>query len=300
MSRSIVARGRGYLTYHARRAGRRALERWRSSNERVVSMPPVNGIGVGNMLSFWMWAHDGRLVGEDRWVRRTPDMARWLDVFPNVDPLLIDRSEVGLRDRRTKGWHQEFDAFPRSHFESFIAERLLTSPRLPLSEGNDDCITVNVRRGDYYSNPVFRALYGFDIAWYVRVAVEGSLQQAPVGSIEVVSDDPDWCRANLGFLNDYGRVRYQAPSDGPVENLGQLVSARRLILANSTFSYWAAYMSNVRYGDNYSSVWVPAFHRRDMNDGRSWHLDPRWSVVENVSATLFRGDAPDDVSRWYP
>lgn len=254
-------------------------------------MPPVTGIGVGNMLSFWMWAHDGRLVGEDRWVRRTDAMDAWVKVFPGVRPLIIDKSAVALRDRRDDRWYQDFDAFPRAHLESFIRDRLLSDTRIPLQDRDSGTVTVNVRRGDYYSDPALRKLYGFDIAGYVRAAMEGSRSQAPVDLVEVVSDDPGWCRIHLSFLADYGRVHYQSASDGPVQNLGQLVSARRLVLANSSFSYWAAYMSNVRYGDNYSSVWVPAFHRRDMNDGRSWHLDPRWSVVEAPSGNWDEVDA---------
>ena len=279
VSRSIVSRGRGYLTYHAGRASRRALERWRFSSDRVVSMPPVTGIGVGNMFSFWMWAHHGKMIGEDRWVRHTEAMEPWLNVFPRLRSLLIDEGQVRIRDRRDHHWYQEFNCLPDVARESYIQERLFSGSTLPMRETNDGTVTVNVRRGDYYSDPALRELYGFDIAGYVRTAMEGSRRQAPVDMVEVVSDDPEWCRTHLPFLADYGRVHYQSASDGPVENLGQLVSARRLVLANSSFSYWAGYMSNVRHGDNYEFVWAPAFHRRDINGGLSWHLDPRWSVV---------------------
>lgn len=283
VSRSLVSRGRGYLGHHARRIGRTAVDRWRASSDRVVSMPPVAGIGVGNMFSFWLWAHHGRLVGEDRWVRRTDAMAPWLEAFPGLRPLVIDAAAVKLRDRRDADWHQDFDRFPRAHLESFIRERLFAGTQMALRDSDPGTVTVNVRRGDYYSDPVLRQLYGFDIAGYVRTAMEGSLSQAPVDAVEVVSDDPEWCRIHLSFLSDYGRIHYQSASDGPVENLGQLASARRLVLANSSFSYWAGYMSNVRHQDNYELVWAPSFHRRDINGGRSWHLDPRWSVVENLS-----------------
>ena len=254
-------------------------------------MPPVAGIGVGNMFSFWLWAHHGRLVGEDRWVRRTDAMTPWLEAFPGVRPLVIDAPAVKLRDRRDIDWHQDFDRFPRAHLESFIRERLFAGTRMTLRDSDPGTVTVNVRRGDYYSDPALRALYGFDIAGYVRTAMEGSLRQAPVDVVEVVSDDPEWCRTHLSFLADYGCVHYQSASDGPVENLGQLASARRLVLANSSFSYWAGYMSNVRHQDNYELVWAPAFHRRDINGGRSWHLDPRWSVVENLSSGSVVGGA---------
>ena len=143
-------------------------------------------------------------------------------------------------------------------------------------------MTVNVRRGDYYSEPHWRELYGFDVAAYVRLAVEGSLRQAPIDIVRVVSDGPDWCREHLAFLREYAEVEFQSPTDGPTENLIQLASADRLILANSTFSYWAAYISNVWHGDNHDRTWAPWFHRRDFLNGGAWQLDPRWSVVRDI------------------
>lgn len=279
VSRSVPARAAGFVRHHATRAGQRGLERWRRASLRVVSMPPETGIGVGNMFSFWLWAHHGRLLGEDRWVRRTPAMDQWLGVFPDVRPLVIDDSQVRFRDRRDDGWYQDFDRFPRDHFESFIRDRLLTSPTLPLDDGDRSVVTVNVRRGDYYSDPRFRELYGFDVVGYLRTAMAGAAGQHPIAKVEVVSDDPAWCQRELAFLADYGDVGFQKPGDGPVENLAQLAAARRLVLTNSTFSYWAAYLSNVRHGNNYAMVWAPEFHRRGINGGRAFQLDPRWSVV---------------------
>ncbi|GAB3578066.1 alpha-1,2-fucosyltransferase [Calidifontibacter terrae] len=250
-----------------------------------MSLPAPTGIGVGNMFSFWLWAHHGRLIGQDRWVRRTDAMNPWLAVFPDLRPLVIEESNMRLRDQRDRDWYQDFDRFPRSHLESFIRNRLLSSPTLPIAPGEHDVVTVNVRRGDYYTDPQLRQLYGFDIASYVRIAMDGSAAQAPIKRVDVVSDDPDWCRSELGFLNEYGPVRYQLLTDGPIENLGQLASARRLVLANSTFSYWGAYLSNVHFEDNYSMIWAPEFHRRDVNNGRAWQLDPRWSVVRDRPLT---------------
>lgn len=273
---------RGYLSYRYGRAKMSVLQRVRSSSERVVSVPPTDGIGVGNMFSFWLWAHHGRTLGRDWWVRRTEAMDPWLEVFPDLRPLIIEPAAVRFRDRRDEDWYQDFDRFPRDHFESFIRDRLLTSTGLPLREAVPESVTVNVRRGDYYSNPRFRELYGFDIPGYLRQAMAGAARQAPIRQVEVVSDDIDWCRRELGFLADHGELQFQDRCDGPIANLGQLASARRLVLANSTFSYWGAHLSNVRHGDNHAMVWAPRFHRRGINGGRAFQLDPRWSIIENV------------------
>ncbi len=144
-------------------------------------------------------------------------------------------------------------------------------------------LTVNVRRGDYYSVTRFRGMYSYDIAEYLRVAVAESIAaDGPVGTLRVVSDDPDWCRLKLGFLAEEAeRVEHLAAAR-PHEHFRALASARRLVLANSTFSYWSAHVSNVLHGDNHAQVWAPWFHRRDIDGGRAWHLDPRWSVVRDI------------------
>ena len=48
-------------------------------------------------------------------------------------------------------------------------------------------LTVNVRRGDYYSVTRFRGMYSYDIAEYLRVAVAESIAaDGPVGTLRVV------------------------------------------------------------------------------------------------------------------
>lgn len=261
----------------------RAMGPIRSRSDIDINLPPESGIGLGNMLTYWFWAHRRREAGLKAYVARTDAMDPWLEVFPALRTLLIERSAIPFSAQRRHEMLQEFKESERSQQERFIRKYLLSSPLWPESPPNErDVVTVNVRRGDYYSNPSWKALYGFDIAGYVRLAVEGARQQSPIRNVRVVSDGPDWCREHLSFLEDYGQLEFQAPEDGPVENLLQLSSASRLILANSSFSYWAAHMSNVWHGGGHEFIWAPWFHRRDFLDGAAWQLDPRWSVVREI------------------
>lgn len=251
---------------------------------RLVNLPPTSGIGVGNMFSFWLWADAGRRRGLPYATARTEAMEPWLEQFPAVRELLLDRDVVRLRDQRTLVWAQEFDRFTLDELEGFIRDRLLTGPRMP-SAGDDerDEVTVNVRRGDYYSDPRWRPLYGFDVAAYVRRALDIAEGQRPVARVKVISDDIAWCEENLRFLQEGGRqVAWHGPRGDPMDHFVRLCRARRLILANSSFSYWGAYVSTVLHGDNHDEIIAPAFHRRDINDGRAWQLDPRWTIVEDI------------------
>lgn len=267
----------------ARNTAARVLGVVRRRSNIDVNLPPASGIGLGNMLTYWFWAHKRRAEGTEAFVARTDAMLPWLDVFPALRELLIERSDIPFSAQRRHEMRQEFNETERALQEEFIQRYLLSSPLWPTTPPTEpEVVTVNVRRGDYYSEPHWRALYGFDIAAYVRLALEGSLQQGAIRTVRVVSDGPDWCRENLDFLADYGKLEFQSPSDGPTENLLQLSSASRLVLANSSFSYWAAHMSNVWHQGGHEFTWAPWFHRRDFLDGAAWQLDPRWSVVRDI------------------
>ena len=78
---------------------------------------------------------------------------------------------------------------------------------------------------------------------------------------------PTGAASSWGFLAEEAeRVEHLAAAR-PHEHFRALASARRLIITNSTFSYWGAYVSNVRYGDNHGLVYAPWFHRRDIDGG---------------------------------
>jgi hypothetical protein len=248
---------------------------------------PYPRLGFANLLYLWLAAATHHDAGEDWVVLHSPAMDPWLPGLPRLAELTIDRAEMRLLDwREVYPYYQEFGRdFTREQLEAFVRERLLDAPLL---QGLDeitpsmDTIALNIRRGDYYSDVRFRGMYSFDIAEYVRLALAGTLaQDGPASHLRVVSDDPDWCRLKLGFLADQHSVTYVEPGR-PLEHFWELCGARRLILTNSTFSYWGAYVSNVVHGDNHQQVWAPWFHRRDIHDGRAWQLDPRWSVVRDL------------------
>lgn len=235
-------------------------------------------LGFGNLLYRYLHAWTGRRRGIEEWVLEAPSVLPWLGVFPELERLTIARDRVSWRDRRDLEDYQGFgSSFTREELDHFVRHCLLVDTFAPAADV--DGITLNVRRGDYYS-PTWRHLYGFDVESYVSRALEVARGRAPFDVVRVVSDDLDWCTAHLA--RPVAGVRLSVTAEtGPVGDLRTLAGSRRVVLANSTFSYWGAFLSNVVHGDNHADVVAPAFHRRDINGGRSWHLDPSWSVVED-------------------
>lgn len=233
-----------------------------------------------------MWAWRGRRDGRERSVLVTAKMRPWLDVFPALRSLVVERAGVGFRDPRVSATGVDYGRYgvdyDRTDLEQFIAE-FLTSPLYERHAMPADALVINVRRGDYYSVPEHRGMFGFDQVAYLRESLTASVaQQGRPGRLHVVSDGLDWCRTKLTWLEDETEaLTFASPEDGPEVNFAHVATASRLIMTNSTFTYWAGYVNSARRPENAGSLWAPRFFHRGLN-GRSHHLDPRWSVIEDI------------------
>lgn len=263
---------------------------------RTVAWTP-EWMGFGNALLLALWATSGADCGERRFIRETGALSPWLPVFPGLRPVVLAPSQVRFTDRRVMPWSEDerargaHGAAPlHEHIDMALVERFINETLKPGSQLDvhlpaplpDDALVVNVRRGDYYADPAVRRQYGFDVASYLRLAVEGSVEADGIPSvIRVTSDDVGWCMTELQWMRALAPVEF-ARESGPRADFAQVASARRMVITNSTFSYWAAHLSNVNHGDNHAQVWAPRFFDRTQNGGRSWLLDERWSVVERL------------------
>lgn len=106
----------------------------------------------------------------------------------------------------------------------------------------DHAVCVHVRRGDYVANPVNVAYHGaLDLSYYQR-ALE-ALGAATEGAVlYVFSDDPAWCREHIKLDRPTVVVEPSHP-DRPWEDLGLMSACRHFVVANSSFSWWGAWLS---------------------------------------------------------
>jgi hypothetical protein len=265
-------------------------DRWVRRGPRTVlwTQPTAH---LGNFLYDWMHAFDRRSQGVDMVCLRTPAMDRWLPVFGDpARELLVEPDDVRLTDRREKGLHNEFGPHYDEHLlarfiEGFLEPSgVLDIAQVPVAMRVDARdVVVNVRRGDYVTNDANWRSYGFDLDDYLRVALARSVEVGgPIRRIVVVSDGIEWCEAHLGWLAERCEVLdFENSGQPPEVHLALLSHAPRLVLANSTFSYWGGYLSAWRFGRP-EQVVAPWFHIRTDLDGAAWQLDPRWSIVKDI------------------
>lgn len=246
---------------------------------RTVLLTP-HSTRVGNLLYFWLHADIQASAGRDVRVLRNDHVAAWEPIWPGLSSQLgadvVQRTDR-LLDVPPKHFQRFGRDFTRSQLDDFIRARLLTREFEALAPDRDPgLLVVNVRRGDYYSNEEYRARYAMDIVRYVREAADLATAERAISRVAVVSDDPQWCLDHLDFLGDLGPIGVVTGT--PAEHLGFLSSACHLVLANSTFSYWGAYLAAARGHE--PTIVAPAFHAAHVNEGLAWQLDPTWQTVD--------------------
>lgn len=264
--------------------------------KRTVSFPNENA-RLGNLMYDWLHAAIAQGAGADYRVLETPASRPWRDEFPKIfDEIVVARSDVHIWDRReTNYWQSIGDHFSLAELNSFcrryIAEEPVVHgerPAVPHYVSDPGTVVVNVRRGDYYSDPTLRGNYGFDVARYVKQALQEQEGRRPVVRVHVVSDDLVWCAKNLTeAISRHGEISLAPSSRTPVDDFACLVRAERLILTNSTFSYWAGYVAQELKPS--PIVVAPIFHARQYNNGHSFHLHPDWICLTGY------GELPDPV-----
>lgn len=111
------------------------------------------------------------------------------------------------------------------------------------------CVAVHVRRGDYLKDEKTMARYGLCSAGYYNKALSYVKEQVGDVKVFVFSDDPEWVKEYLDTSNDTCFV--SAPNITAEEDLVLISQCDHQIIANSTFSWWGAWLN-----PNYAKIVV--------------------------------------------
>lgn len=106
----------------------------------------------------------------------------------------------------------------------------------------DNTVGIHIRRGDYLNSPIYKGLCGVD---YYKEAIRNAKNHIVNPIFFIFSNDIQWCKDNLMDIigdcnilfvdNNFGENSYR--------DMQLLSMARCVILANSSFSWWAAYLN---------------------------------------------------------
>ena len=134
-------------------------------------------------------------------------------------------------------------------------------------------VGIHVRRGDYKDAPEFN---GICTPEYYRKAVGHIVSESKGGAptFFVFSNDMAWCRANMQGIVGQHKVVFVDQNKGMQScwDMFLMTHCRSLIIANSTFSWWGAFLNPRAAHVCTPSPWV-------RRPGSVEVTDPRWTVV---------------------
>ena len=101
---------------------------------------------------------------------------------------------------------------------------------------DSDSVAVHVRRKDYLDHPQFQVC---DRDYY-QTAIQQMRASRPAARFFIFSDDPEWCRAEFK-ANDVEVMDFH---HNPLHDLHLMSLASHHIIANSSYSWWAAWLGD--------------------------------------------------------
>lgn len=143
-------------------------------------------------------------------------------------------------------------------------------------------IAISIRRGDYVGNPNYELL---PVTYYIQALLEHF---------------PDWLEHNITFFSDdlpYCRVHFECLAnarfvDGlnAIEQLCLMSQCDHFIIANSTFSWWGAYLGEKPGSKIIRPAYLFAGPLLQQNDSKDFYPE-RWIEFDHKAQKLDLSDA---------
>jgi len=140
-------------------------------------------------------------------------------------------------------------------------------------------VGIQVRRGDYVALG-----HALPVSYFRKVILNNSFIDDKTIFL-VTTDDIEWCKTNLNFLP---REKSLILQEDNITQMLALSLCEYLIISNSTFSWWAAYMNS---GAN--KIFYPEGWAIDIPNDSKWIQVSRQDEIQsNLIAHMIKHDCP--------
>jgi hypothetical protein len=182
-----------------------------------------------------------KLTGKHYWEYAGKPIIREPVHDQSFDPQILEspRNCVLFGYFQTPLYFDEIAVELRQELNNLIAPEVRsTSGKHPISElTRPDSVAVHVRRGDYLKHPAFSVC---DLAYYSE-AMARMRSLVPGARFFIFSDDVDWCRE--AFRGEQATIIESGEdATNPLHDLHLMSLASHHIIANSSYSWWAAWL----------------------------------------------------------
>ncbi|MDR1911912.1 MAG: alpha-1,2-fucosyltransferase [Helicobacteraceae bacterium] len=170
--------------------------------------------------------------------------------------------------------------------EEKLRSDLILSPRLSPKDReiadnmeNSTSIAVHIRRGDYISGK-FNTLNICSLDYYKNAI---KIMQEKIGKNKprffFFSDDIDYCKESFDYLPN---AEFISRSDAPIVDFYMISKCKCAIIANSTFSHWAVWLTD--RADKI--VLYPRYHNMLHKCWCEMSVPKHWIALDNLTYSL--------------
>jgi len=140
--------------------------------------------------------------------------------------------------------YKYFDAYRDQIVKQFIPINIDKKNREVAEEiKRENSISLHVRRGDYVTNPHANQTHGICSLGYYKLCIEKLEKNIDNLHFYLFSDDPTWVKENLIIHHPITIMDRNGSKDAHID-LYLMSLCKHHIIANSSFSWWGAWLSN--------------------------------------------------------
>lgn len=224
-----------------------------ASDASVSNLPNVAGVG-GRLSQLLPWRRPVKHVVE-RGLRFDPAVAAqsgkvYLDGYWQSEKYFVDFADILRNDFR-------FRHTPSPANAEFLKRAAA-----------NNTVSIHIRRGDYVTNPNALAVHGTCPPAYYERAIAKLMEDCGSDLVGFVfSDDHAWARDHIRLPIELIHVEGNA-ADKAYEDMRIMAACRHHVIANSTFSWWGAWLDP----RSDSKVIAPA----------RWFADPKMDATDLI------------------
>lgn len=138
---------------------------------------------------------------------------------------------------------------------------------------NEGIISIHQRRTDYLKRPDAFPQVSLD---YIQKSIN-HFKKLGYGKFKIFSDDIQWCKDNITNKRFDAHFMY-SEGNHPIVDLQEMANCEHNIIANSTFSVWAAYLNR-----NPDKIVIrPSFFLGEKFNHLHKNIYlPEWKIIQN-------------------
>ena len=141
-----------------------------------------------------------------------------------------------------------------------------------------NAVSLHIRRGDYLKSPIIYDVHGLIPLSYYYKALNILRSKHPDLSLFIFSDDSNWAQANLNVPDTETYFVTGNQSGNSWKDMALMSCCKHHVIANSSFSWWGAWLSQ-NNGDVFApSNWFNAVNVRfNIND----FIPDNWYIIQH-------------------